>query len=201
MATIQITQVNFPSSLSSLQDALSTFDETKFVLGTKIQDEKVAQLTTSPPAAPPASLGTPLAIHTARLNAPFFGADNPGSAPVIEYVLIYFANSRITPEFRKRIEIDFAAFDVLAKKGARGDIGVASGWVDESLTHESIQEPATGYLVARGWEAMEDFENVLKTVEYAEAIPLLLAWEAPFEMVSMGVYVVISANWCSGMFS
>ena len=94
------------------------------------------------------------------------------------------------PAFRARIEADFAAFDAIVKRGARGDIGVAWGWVQEPLKPAGVaggeeHEEATGFVVVRGWESMQAFESVLKTEEYKEAIPLLLAWEAPFEMVSL----------------
>lgn len=203
MATIHISQFTNPPP-STLQQAVSSLDHTDSVLGTKIQDQQIVQITSASPLAPNSALGSPLTSYTVNFNNPFFGPNNPGSAPVVENVLITFPNSRITPEFRTRVENDFAAFDLLAKKGAKGDIGVAWGWVEESLKHESLgAEEATGFFVVRGWETMGDFENVLATPEYAEAIPLLLAWEAPFEMVSLLVCVerIKLANLYSGTFS
>jgi heme-degrading monooxygenase HmoA len=182
MTTVKITQLTASSITNDLQEMLSVNDS--YYLGTKIQDKSIIQLTTPPSARLPSSLNNAIAPYTVRFNAPFFGATNAGSAHVVEHVLITFFNSRVTPNFRARIEADFAAFDNIVKRGAHGNLGVASGWVEEPLTHESLDEDATGFVVVRGWETMEDFENLLKTSEYAKAIPLLMAWEAPFEMVS-----------------
>jgi hypothetical protein len=182
MTAVKITHLTASSITNDLKEVISI--NGSYYLGTKIQDKSIIQLTTPPSVRLPSSINNPIASYTVRFNVPFFGATNAGSAPVVEHVLITFPNSRITSNFRARIEADFAAFDNIVKRGAHGDLGVASGWVDEPLTHESLDEAATGFVVVRGWEAMEDFENLLKTSEYAEAIPLLMAWEAPFEMVS-----------------
>jgi hypothetical protein len=201
MFKIKILQFRTPSPPIPLQKISST---TPAYYGLKVQDSNITQLTTNASSESScqthsslAPSTTPIASYTAHLNAPFFGPGKPASAPIIEHVLITFPNSRMTPAFRARIEADFAAFDTIVKRGARGDISVAWGWVQESLESERAtgteeqeeQEEATGFVVVRGWESMRDFENVLKTEEYKEAIPLLLAWEAPFEMVSLPINI------------
>jgi hypothetical protein len=192
MSKIHILQFRTPSSPAPLQHLSPT---TPSYRGLRIQDANITQLTTITPEPssdissllPPNT--TPTASYTVHLNTPFFGPQTPGSAPIVEHVLISFPKSRATPAFRSRIEADFAVFNTIVKRGARGDIGVAWGWVQESLSHESLGEgeEAMGFVVIRGWESMRDFENVLGTEEYKEAIPLLMAWEAPFDMVSLRV--------------
>jgi hypothetical protein len=36
----------------------------------------------------------------------------------------------------------------------------------------------------RGWETMADFERAVKTEVFKEAVPILIGWGAPFELVS-----------------
>ncbi|KAH8703017.1 hypothetical protein BGW36DRAFT_354456 [Talaromyces proteolyticus] len=122
-------------------------------------------------------------LYHVALNRSAFGTDGPATGNMIEYVQNYFPASRVTPEFRKRVEDDFLKFDEIYTKEVRVDTSVAYGWVLEEQDHENVKgEKARCFLVCRGWESMDHFEQSVKTDAYKKAIPILLAWNAPWKM-------------------
>ncbi|OBT72691.1 hypothetical protein VF21_08798 [Pseudogymnoascus sp. 05NY08] len=122
-------------------------------------------------------------IFHVLLNRSALSPDGPATAPVVEFVQNYFPASRVTPEFQKQVEEDFVRFDGIYKKGAKGNLSWASGWVLEDQEHESIKgEMAKCFFIARGWESMDCFEQSLQNDAYKEAIPILFAWNAPWKM-------------------
>ena len=175
-----------------------------FVLGTQIQDKGAVQITaawdgvqdysnfkTSPELTSFIKsfrnlYGEPQPIFHVPLNQPAFGPSGPATANVVEYVQVYFPTSLITLSFQRQIEEDFVRFDEIFKKGSKGDVGLAFGWVLEEQEHEKIEgEKAKCFFITRGWESMDCFEESVKHDAYKEAIPLLLAWNAPFKMVGV----------------
>lgn len=131
------------------------------------------------------SCGKPGDIFHVSLNRSAFGPNGPATAQVVEFVQNYFPASRATPEFQKKVEGDFVRFDGIYKKGAKGNLDWASGWVLEEQEHESIKgEKAKCFFIMRGWESMDNFEKSVQNDEYKEAIPILFAWNAPWKMVS-----------------
>lgn len=134
-------------------------------------------------------LGEPKHVFHATLNEPFFGSDGPGTSNVIEFAANYFPRSKFTPEFKKQIEADFLKFDKICSPGLRGSAGLSYGWVAEEAGHEGIEEEkAVCFLIVRGWESFEHFQKGTKSKEFEEAAPILFAWEAPHEIVSVRIH-------------
>lgn len=130
------------------------------------------------------SFAEPQNMFRVAFKQPAFGPTGPATANVVEFVQIWFPASRVTPEYQEEIERDFIKFDHICKRAMKGDMGLAFGWVLEEQEHEDIKdEKAKCFFVARGWESMEYFERLVKDDAYKEAIPLLLAWSAPFKIV------------------
>ncbi|KAF2124338.1 hypothetical protein P153DRAFT_301958 [Dothidotthia symphoricarpi CBS 119687] len=130
------------------------------------------------------SFGSPASTFHVSFSQSMFGLGGPASANVIENVQIYFPTSQVTPEFQKQIEQDFAKFNEIVMRGSQGDVGLATGWVQEEQEHKDItEEKAKCFFVIRGWESMAYIEELTKQEVYKEAIPLLLAWNAPFKLV------------------
>lgn len=186
-----------------------------FALGTQVQDNNTIQITSewtgvqdlaTLQATPEhksfiTSVGNlcdaPVSIFHVPLHHSAFSPDGPATAPVVEFVQSYFPTSRATPEFQKRIEEDFVRFDGIYREGVKGELGWAFGWVIEEQEHEGIEgEKAKCFLVMRGWESMECFEESVKHNKYKEAIPILFAWGAPWKMVSGCVAVWKAGSGC-----
>jgi hypothetical protein len=51
----------------------------------------------------------------------------------------------------------------------------------EEQEHKDVKKSKC-FLVARGWEGMQYFEDVIKTDEYKEAVQILMGWQAPWDM-------------------
>lgn len=190
----------------TIQNAANGLNKVKipqnFALGTQVQDKGTIQITSewdgvqdhaNLEATPEHrsfinslrdSCGKPDNVLHVPLNRSAFGPDGAATGPVVEFVQTYFPASRVTPEFQKRVEEDFERFDVIYRKGTKGDLSWASGWVLEDQEHESIQgEKAKCFFIARGWESMEFFDQSVQNDAYKEAIPILFAWNAPWKMV------------------
>lgn len=68
----------------------------------------------------------------------------------------------------------------------RGTLGWTSGWGLDEQEHENVKdEKAKCFFVVRGWESMETLEQSIKKDAFKKAIPILLAWNAPFKMVGV----------------
>ncbi|KAH7159467.1 hypothetical protein B0J13DRAFT_602156 [Dactylonectria estremocensis] len=204
MAFIEIIQCK-TSTIDIIHKAFKALEEVKtpqsFALGTHTQDQGVIQVTSEWDGAQGGLnfqdtpehdsfiqvvhnfFGKPRSVFHAILDQSAFGPDGLATANAIEFVQIYFPSSRVTPEFQKKIEKDFSKFDGIFKKGAKGDLGLACGWVLKEQDHEGIKgEKAKSFFVTRGWESMEHFHQSVDNDNFKEAMPLLLAWNAPFTM-------------------
>lgn len=207
---MEITQIihfnSQPVEENTIQQTVKAIREIKrpqnFTLGTQIQDKTAVQITaewggpehenfkTTPEFknfTDTLSIiyGQPHRIFHVDLNNPAFGPQGPGTANVVEYVQNYFPASLVTPEFQKKIEAEFLKFEAICIKSSTGDVGCASGWVKEELEHEDIKgEKAKCFLVMRGWGKMGDFERLVQSEDFRKAIPILLAWNVPYKMVS-----------------
>lgn len=181
-------------ALSKLSQGLQIPDErSQFVIGTKAQDPSTIQITSEWPSIQAPSdltnspayqafvekissfISSPLAITVAVLDKSIFAT---GSPPLIEYVHSSFPSSS-TPEFRSKIEEDFARFEAIyRRRGASDDVGetgLAIGWAEE-------KDGFTGFVVVRGWTSMDRFEESVQSEEFKEGIPILMGWGAPFEL-------------------
>jgi len=170
-----------------------------YVLGTQTQDKRNLQLTSEwhdPKAESSAeantyretvikTLGNPDKMFHVTFKDGQSAFDNKGpmSSPLVEFVQIYFPASKINESFRNKIEKDFNKFNDMCAKALKGSGGLTYGWVMEELEHKDVKkEKAKCFFVARGWEGMQYFEEAVKSEEYKEAIGILLAWEAPWEL-------------------
>ncbi|KAJ4383936.1 hypothetical protein N0V86_000779 [Didymella sp. IMI 355093] len=177
-----------------LSKAVNTIAEhPQFVIGTKVQDPTTIQITSEwPLIQAPSDLtdstsfqafnntissiaSSPLTIIVASLDKSIFAAGTP---PLIEFVHCSFPGSS-SPEFRSKIDGDFARFEsILRRRGAPeelGELGLATGWAEE-------KDGVRGFVVVRGWAEMEKFEEAVQTEEFKEAIPILMGWDVPFEL-------------------
>ena len=182
-------------AVQKLTQALqSSNSNTRFVIGTKIQDPSTIQITSEWPTvdspadlqASPAfqsfteatksSTSSPLTTILAHLNTSPFKAGHP---PIIEFVKTDFPAAELTPEFQESINSDFARFEAIyRKRGTQeetGEVGLATGWTEE-------QDGVRGFFVVRGWTGMERFEEAVGTEVWKEGIPILLGWGRPFSL-------------------
>jgi len=118
------------------------------------------------------------------LNEPILGSDGAATSNVTEFVQVYFASSRVTPELQRHVEAEFVKFDDIVTQEAKGNGGLTFGWVLEDQDHQDVEGGrAKCFFVARGWESMEDFQRLVQSKAYERAIPFMLGLEAPFKMV------------------
>lgn len=123
-----------------------------------------------------------IAFHLTFKNPPF-SLSGPATAPIVEYAQSWFPVSDATPAFKQRIEEDFERFTEIFKRESKGDIGCGYGWVEEVLEKEDVKGGiATSFIVARGWQTLEDFKMSTSTENYKEAAPILYGWGAPYQM-------------------
>lgn len=198
MSVIRIAQYNNAVSTDALAAVgshgnSSTDGKYTLAIGSITQDLRTTQITSEVAAASTSSilsrleesLGLAQLSYHAELKDSAFGDSGPATFEVVEYVLSYFPASRITPEFRASVEKTMKDFDDIYKQGASGGEHWTFGWVEEGIIHDEIQdEPVKGFLVVRGWDAMEQFEASIQTEEFRKSLPLLLSWNAPHKMVS-----------------
>jgi hypothetical protein len=79
-----------------------------------------------------------------------------------------------------------------------GELDLSYGWSHEHGGEKNNELKL--FVVTSGWETMADFESAVKTEVFKEAIPILIEWEAPFELVScLTVSGHEHANKSSGM--
>jgi hypothetical protein len=176
------------------QTLQSSNSNTRFVIGTKIQEPSTIQITSEwPTVKSPADLqassayqsfteaiqsstSSPLTTTIAHLDTSPFKAGHP---PIVEFVKTDFPTAEVTPELQERINSDFARFEsIYRKRGTQeetGEVGLATGWTEE-------QDGVTGFFVVRGWTGMGKFEEALGTEVWKEGIPILLGWGKPFSL-------------------
>ncbi|OAL06299.1 hypothetical protein IQ06DRAFT_77689 [Phaeosphaeriaceae sp. SRC1lsM3a] len=197
MAIIAITTLaasgNTALDIAELEKILSS-SSARFVFGTKVQDRNIIQITSEWSNATSANelasspeyesfyhqmqqLGATTILATMD-HSPFIN----GSAPLIEYVKSDFPASS-APAFKAQIEADFARFESLYRKRgdlvSTGEVFLSAGWTEEQTKGD---DKVTSWLVVRGWNNMERFEESIQTEVFKEAIPILMGWGAPFEL-------------------
>lgn len=177
-----------------------------YVLGTEVQNKSTVQITleqdgdqrgyknhaTTPESAPCGGsvhslFGAPNDCFHVHFQQSAVGPNGPATANVVEFVRNTFAVSRLTPEFQKQIETDFTNFDEIYQKGKpEGQHGGwTMGWTVEEVEHPDIKNEKTrSFVIVRGWDKFEYFEKSLQSEYYKQAIGVLFAWNAPYQMVS-----------------
>lgn len=178
------------------------------VIGTQVQDPNIILLTSEASNFEDQPLfraikdlcGQPTSSYQVDLEESALGPGGAASAPYVEFVANYFPVSRLTPDFRAQVEADFAKFNGICKSIAHGDLGLSTGWSVDEVDHQDVTDEKTKvFLIMRGWRSMEDFENITKHEKFeSEAIPILLAWKAPFKMVSSVTSIAFGCLLISG---
>lgn len=97
----------------------------------------------------------------------------------------FFPVSKATPEFRAKIEADFARFnEIVLTECAEFRIGISVGWSIEELDIPEIEgEKAVAFFATTGWKTLKEMDRLMKTPAFAEAQPIVMGWGAPFKMV------------------
>jgi hypothetical protein len=176
-----------------------------YVLGTEVQNKSTVQITsewdgyrdytnfattpdfTSFIGSVRSLFGAPMDCFHIHFNQSAVGPNGPATANVVEFVRNAFAISRLTPEFQKQIETEFLKFDEIYQKGKpEGQRGLTMGWTLEEVEHPDIEgEKTRSFIIVRGWDKFEYFEQSLQNEYYKDAVGILYAWNAPFQMVSV----------------
>ena len=200
MAITHVALFGTPQNKSEdiLQKALvsqETSSSQESVAGIQIQDRNTIQVTTDASSLEDSNLfrtlretcGEPKETYHVNFDTSPLSTNGAATAPVVEVVPNFIPVSRLTPEFRAQVEADFQKFDGICKTMAEGDAGLSYGWGMEEQDHDDVKgEKVRPFFIMRGWRSMRDFENLTKQQRFGkEAIPILLAWEAPFRMVSL----------------
>ena len=203
---------------ATIQEAIEALRESKRarheMLGTEVQDQTAVQMTaewddfhqthagTSPIVDNVRSyLGDPSNIFHVELSQPILGPDGAGTSNVVEFAANYFPTASFSPDLQKKIEEDFLRFDEICVKGLKGNSDSSHGWVQEEQTRDG--EKMKCFIIVRGWESMDHFVQSTKSEAFSEAIPILYAWNAPYEIVSVDFVltetIVLKLTICSGM--
>lgn len=192
MAITQITlfKGTEDGSRDAVRDALHASSEKDSVAGVQVQDRSIIQAISESDNNPDSDLlrqlstscGRPTDTYRVEVNRLALENGGPATSTFLEVVANYFPASQVTPDFRKQIEADFVQFDGIIKTVSEGDGGLAYGWSVDELDHEG--EATRPFFILRGWRSMQDFEALTKKEVFGkEAIPILMAWKAPFKMV------------------
>jgi hypothetical protein len=209
MAATEITTFNINPILEAngqqtvddvIQEAVNALQETspphQFVLGTQVQDNGIVQIVSKWNGSAAQGSDSPL-----KSLVSIFGPvqdnyhvvfheeavedNHPATANVVEFVKTRFPASRVSPEFQQDIEKDFRRFDDIYVEEVKGHLGCAYGWVVETQKIEG--EDVKSFLVMRGWESMDSFEQSIQTGAFKKSIPILLGWNAPYQMVRLHI--------------
>ncbi|PQE16401.1 hypothetical protein CJF31_00009639 [Rutstroemia sp. NJR-2017a BVV2] len=190
-----------------IQEAVNTLRETsplrQFVLGTQVQDNGIVQITSKWDRSVAQgsdsllkSLSTIFGPVQDTYNIVFHqeaAEDNdPATASVVEFVKTRFPASHVSPEFQREIEKDFLRFDDIYIEEVKGHLGCTYGWVLETQKIEG--EDVKSFFVMRGWESMDSFEQSIQTGAFKKSIPILLGWNAPFQMVHISSYKSVTGS-------
>ncbi|KAF2758204.1 hypothetical protein EJ05DRAFT_486254 [Pseudovirgaria hyperparasitica] len=185
MTVTQIIQFPAHDAAATLQ-AINKAAPEDVIQGTLIQDKSTAQAIvewqgTSDEIAPDVPSSSSFRIDLAR---PALGPKGPATAPVVEYVHTFFPVSKVTPEFKKKIEDDFVRFNELFLMiGLVGEMGCTMGWSVDEVNYAGIEgEKAVGFVVIRGWDTMANFEKVMSLDKTREVLSILFGWGAPYKM-------------------
>jgi hypothetical protein len=213
MAVVTITSITasapVDATVQKLSQALKASNvPARFVVGTKVQDSSIIQVTsewTETQSASDLEASTAFTSFTDTIQSFSNSSTSPatilatldyspfsnGVAPIIEYVKTDFSTSLATPAYQTQIETDFAKFEQLYRKRGDpksvGELGLVTGWSQEydSLKEDGSRESVRSFVVARSWKSMGDFETAVQTEIFKEAVPILMGWGAPFQLVSI----------------
>jgi quinol monooxygenase YgiN len=101
-------------------------------------------------------------------------------APVVEVLLLY-----TSPDSTDEVPTTLTRFlDILAAN-AEGTTGSAHGWVREELEKDGVEGKLRGYMVAVGWESVDDHMKYRETEAFKESIPLVRQLAKGMSVVSM----------------
>ena len=105
-------------------------------------------------------------------------------APILEHIVHFFPAAQVTAQFRTKIEDDFTQFDAINARDTKR-LFLETGW---SLPVDNV-DVAPGKCIAfvtlAGWTSMELFEQNMQRKGFEDALQILLAWKAPWKMVSL----------------
>lgn len=200
MNTIQIVQLSAGQKLDAVVSALRKVNTLRrLVLGSTIQDPNLLQITAGLGgsqeetiiSALPEICHNPRQIIRATYNMPIIHGDSPVTAPLVEHVQGYFPASKVTPEFQQQIESDMQTFHQNYVQHQAGFRAMAWAWTLDEVDHEDIKgEKAKCLLVLVGWDTMADFQRSFDSDACKDALKILLAWNTPFNMVSLPCCIV-----------
>jgi quinol monooxygenase YgiN len=190
-----------------IQEAVKALREAsssrQFVLGAQVQDNGIVQMTSKWDSSVAqgsdslleslsSALGPVEDIYHVVFHQEAVENDDPTTANVVEFVQTRFPVSRISPEFQREIEKDFLRFDEIYLEEVKGHLGCTYGWVLETQKIEG--EDVKSFFVMRGWESMDSFEQSTQTDAFKKSIPILLGWNAPFRMVRISSYKLVTGS-------
>lgn len=181
--------------LGAAQDLQSKSKPHNFLIGTIIQDKTSVQVICEEPEDQDEDRNStsrndllsqiPRKSFRVAFERSLFEAHAPATGKVVEYVQHFFPASQATPDFRARIERDFQEFTDGFSKGVEGRVDLIFGWTLDDVEHEEIKDDkATSFIIVVGWHSMEAFERSLQREEFKNSIRILIAWQAPYKMVS-----------------
>jgi hypothetical protein len=178
------------TTLSKLEKLLKASDS-RFTIGTKVQDPDTVQITTEWPTIDSTSalklssaFKSLLSSLTLYNPTTIFATldESPEPAPLIEYVKVDLSLS----VDEKKLESDFARFEAIYRtRGTMhetGEVSLSHGWSEEY--EDGKGEKIKSWIVARGWRDMKFFEEAIASEEFKECVPILMGWDAPFALVS-----------------
>lgn len=121
------------------------------------------------------------ATSTARLtltpSESLFGPQGAMSSAVVEIAYNWFPESRTTSEFRDQVLADIQHFDDIFRTEANGGQHWTAKWAEREKDQDAL------FLLARGYDSMEQYEKSIKTAAFARALPTLVAWKGDHELV------------------
>jgi hypothetical protein len=176
----------------------------QFSIGTKVSEPSVIQITTEWPLIPSASALSSSPIFKSLLDnissagyyptTVFASLDKspfqPSTAAIVEWVKTD-APSLLSAEKQKQMENDFARFESIYRKrgvmSSVGEVSLSVGWSEDHLVTDKDGKEGVvkSWIVVRGWQGMEFFEEAVKSEEFKECLPILMGWGLPFELVSL----------------
>lgn len=153
------------------QDGSIVFLATQWDNSTAPSDEYTSSLV--------AALGQPTSAARLTLTPAesLFGPHGAMSSAVVEFAYNQFPASRATPEFREQVVADIQHFDDIFRTEAHGGQNWTAKWAEPEIDQNAL------FLLARGYDTMEQYEQSIKTAAFARALPTLLAWKGEHKLV------------------
>lgn len=192
----QFTTSSLDVAVNDVPASSRTSASTHHFVGARLPEKRTIQLVTEThlsdkqqldPQSPQQVNGNATSKTLFRLEVPqsSFLNNGPLTAKVVEIVQNWFPVSRLTPEYKRQIEANFAEFEVAFQRGSHGDQGLTVGWSLDDEDHPEIQgDKARSFCILRGWDTFEHFVESAQTDDAKAAFPLLFQWQAPYKLVS-----------------